>query len=111
MTKNPSIDGRVRHATTADLPAIARLMRRAQIEDGISRISEPEIADLMVRGEVIVLGVEAEELIAAACLVTTTDRDHLAFVVVDPAAAGVEPRIRGVAASLIESKRTIRHAL
>jgi ribosomal protein S18 acetylase RimI-like enzyme len=99
-------DGRVRRATRSDLPALARLMLRAQAGDGIPRISELELADLMKRGEIIVLAIHPDELAAAACLVTSHGHGHLAFLVVDPAYdAGLEARIRGVAAALSESER------
>jgi N-acetylglutamate synthase-like GNAT family acetyltransferase len=102
---NGNVDGRVRHATSSDIPAIARLMLRAQAEDGAPRIAESEIAELMTRGEIIVLGVQPDELVAAACLVAAASRAHLAFVVVEPGVAGLETRIRSVAASLSEAMR------
>jgi hypothetical protein len=99
-------NGRVRRATRSDLPALARLMSRAQMADGVPCISELEIADLMKRGEIIVLATRPEELAAAACLVTSQGRGHLAFLVVDPKHdSSLEARIRGVAAALSESER------
>jgi len=113
---NGNVDGRIRRAIRADIPAIARLMRRAQSEDAIPRISEVEIGELMTRGEIIVLGVEPDELVAAACLRTSGARGHLAFLVVDPHVVGLEARIRGVAAALSDSEgceptfdRSLRH--
>jgi len=102
---NGNVDGRIRHATRADVPAIARLMLRAQADDGIPRISELEIAELMTRGEIIVLGVEPHELLAAACLTTAGGRGRLAFLVVDPRVPGLDARIRCVAGALSESER------
>lgn len=101
---NGNVDGRIRRADRNDIPAIARLMLRAQAEDGIPRISEIEIGELMCRGEIIVLGVEADELVAAACLTTSRRRGHLAFLVVDPAVVGLDARIRSVAAALSDSE-------
>ena len=97
--------GRIRRATYEDIPAIRRLMLRAQAEDGVPRISELEIAELMKRGAIIVLGIDALELLAAACLTTAGGRGHLAFLVVDPAVPGLEARIRGVAGGLSEAER------
>ncbi len=100
-----NIGGRIRRATRADIAAIADLMLRAQADDGIPRIGELEIAALMERGEIIVLGLEPGELLAAACLTTAAGRGHLAFLVVDPRFAELEARVRGVAAALSESER------
>ena len=88
-----------------DVSAIWRLMQRAQADDGIPRISEVEIAELMNRGEVIVLGCEGPELLAAACVTTAGGRGHLAFLVVDPRVPGLDARIRSVAGALSESER------
>ena len=96
--------GCVRRATREDIPAIARLMLRAQIEDGVPRISELEIREQMTSGEIIVLGVEPVELLAAACLTTARGRGRLAFLVVDPRMPELEARIRCVAGALSESE-------
>ena len=103
--KNEQLNGRVRRATHDDVHAIARLVRRAQIADGIPRIAEPEITELMERGEMIVLATDPEELVAAACLTIARGRGHLAFLVIDPAAHEVETRMLAVAAALSESMR------
>lgn len=102
---NGSVDGRIRRAKSEDIPAIARLMQRAQAEDGIPRISETEVAALLKQGEMIVLGVTPDELAAAACLTTSHGHGHLAFLVVDPEIDGVEPRMRAVAAAMSEAER------
>lgn len=99
-----SNDGRIRHATRDDIAAIRRLMLRAQADDGIPRISEIEIGELMHRGEIIVLD-DGPELLAAACVTTGGGRGHLAFLVVDPHVPGLEARIRSVAGALSESER------
>ncbi|HUJ63179.1 MAG TPA: hypothetical protein VLX92_31995 [Kofleriaceae bacterium] len=59
----------------------------------------------MNRGEIIVLGLDAHDVIAAACLTTTGGRGHLAFLVVDPAVPELDERIRGVAGGLSEADR------
>src|ERR1700759_965819 len=92
---------RVQRATRADIPAIADLMRRAQAEDGIPRISEAEIGELMAHGQMIVLSNDHDELVAAACLTASAGRGHLAFLVVDPRdpmTGDAEARIRSAAA-------------
>ena len=101
---NSNVDGRIRRAVTADIAAIGRLARRAQLDDGLPRPSEDDIRALMSRGAIIVLGIEPHELVAAACLTTTNGRGHLAFLVIDPATPGVEARIRGVAAALSDAE-------
>jgi N-acetylglutamate synthase-like GNAT family acetyltransferase len=98
-------DGRIRHATRDDIAPIRRLMLRAQADDGVPRISEPEIAELMNRGEIIVLDSGDNEVLAAACLTTHAGRGHLAFLVVDPRIPDLETRIRSVAGALSESER------
>jgi hypothetical protein len=89
--RNTNVDGQIRRATAVDIPAIARLMLRAQARDGIPRIAELEIGALMTCGEILVLGIEPPELVAAACL--TRGTPHLAFLVVDPAVPGLAARI------------------
>ena len=102
---NGEQDGRIRWGRNADVPAIARLMRRVQRYDNIPRASEVDIVELMRRGEIIVLGLTPGELVAAACVTTSNGHGHLAFLVVDPEIDGLEARIRGVAAAVSESER------
>jgi N-acetylglutamate synthase-like GNAT family acetyltransferase len=107
MPDQPSVTaGRIRRATPSDLPAIGRLMVRAHTAAGVVRPSELELAELMKRGEIIVLATSSGELAAAACLTTSHGRGHLAFLVVDPASdSAIEERIRAVAAALSDSER------
>jgi len=98
-------DGRIRRATREDVPAIARLVRRAYPDEN-ARFSEAEIGELLTRGEIIVLGVEPPELVAAACLTSEADDGRLVFLVVDPSVGGLDARMRSVALALGEARRT-----
>jgi N-acetylglutamate synthase-like GNAT family acetyltransferase len=98
-------DGRIRRATREDIPAIARLVRRAY-PDGNARFSEAEIGELLTRGEIIVLAVRPPELVAAACLTSQADDGRLVFLVVDPEVGDLDARIRSVATALGEARRT-----
>ena len=68
------------------------------------RISEDEIRALMTCGEIIVLGLRPQAIVAAGCLTSGAGRGHLAFLVVDPAFPGLEDRIRGTAAALTDAE-------
>lgn len=94
---NGAVDGRIRRATRDDVPAIARLVRRAGREQAIS---EAELAELAARGDVIVLGIDASELVAMACVTRSVE-----LVVVDPGTTGLDARMRSVAAALAEAVR------
>jgi hypothetical protein len=105
---NGNTDGRIRWATRADVPAIARLLRRAYADDKRPRISDAELEDVMARGELIVLAVQPGEVLAAACLATARGHGRLTFIVTAPGIPGLDARMRGVAAALEEA--ALRHA-
>ena len=94
---NAAVDGRIRRATRDDVPAIARLVRRAGRERSVT---EAELAELAARGDVIVLGIDGSELVAMACVARSAE-----LVVVDPDTTGLDARMRSVAAALAEAVR------
>ena len=93
---------RIRAGRVADLPAIARLLHRANAHDGLPRIDEVELWELAQRCRLIVLQLDATELAAVACIT----RRGVAFVVIDPAVASaeLEHRMMGVAEALVDSE-------
>ena len=96
---------RLRTGRHADIPAIARLIHRANAADRIPRIDEHELEAVAGRGQLIVLQLEEDELAAAACVATGRG---LVFLVIDPEVASVEleQRMIGVADALCESERS-----
>ncbi|MFT3694617.1 MAG: hypothetical protein QM831_15820 [Kofleriaceae bacterium] len=94
----------IRRATSADIHLIAELVGRACHADHIPRISEVELAALLVRGEMLVLATSPDSLGAAACLTTAHGHGHLAFLVVDPDMPELEVRMRAVAGALCEAE-------
>jgi hypothetical protein len=94
---------RIRSGRHDDLPALARLMYRANAADGRPQIDEDELDEVARRGELIVLDLQPDELAAAACVAVGRG---LVFLVIDPeiASPALEDRMLGVAHALCESK-------
>jgi hypothetical protein len=96
---------RVRGGTNADLPAITRLIDRANANHCTPHIDEHELEAVANRGRLIVLPLQPGELAAAACVAPGRG---LVFLVIDPAVANaeLENRMIGVADALCDSERT-----
>jgi hypothetical protein len=99
------VETRLRTGKHDDIPAIARLMDRANAADRIPRIDEHELEAVADRGQLIVLQLEPDEVAAAACVATGRG---LVFLVIDPdlASPELERRMIGVADALCESERS-----
>jgi len=95
---------RLRGGRRDDVPAIARLLHRANSADHIPRIDEHELAAVADRGQMIVLQLYPDELAAVACVASGRG---LVFLVIDPevASPALEHRMIGVADALHESER------
>jgi len=93
----------VRGGTHADLPAITRLIDRANSAHRIPHIDEQELEAVAERGRLIVLQLRPGELAAAACVAPGRG---LVFLVIDPAVANaeLENRMIGVADALCDSE-------
>jgi hypothetical protein len=94
---------RIRFGTHADLPAIARLIHRANEADRVPRIDDHELELVTARSELLVLELPDRELAAAACVAPGRG---LIFLVIDPdvATPALEHRMIGVADALSESE-------
>jgi hypothetical protein len=97
-------DTRLRGGTHDDIPAIARLIHRANAAQCIPHIDERELAAVADQGHLIVLQLRPDEVAAAACVATGRG---LVFLVIDPAVATpqLEHRMIGVADALYEAER------
>ena len=94
---------RIRAGGHDDLPAIARLIGRANSVDRIPRIDPQELEAIADRGQLIVLELEPSEIAAAACIASGRG---LVFLVIDPdvASAELEHRMVAVADALCEAQ-------
>ena len=103
VTAEQVVTMRIRSGRHDDLPALARLMYRANAADGHPQIDEDELDEVARRGELIVLDLQPDELAAAACVAVGRG---LVFLVIDPevASPALEDRMLGVAHALCESK-------
>lgn len=93
---------RLRTGTHGDIPAIARLIHRANAANGVPHIGEQELEAVAGRGQLIVLQLRPDEVVAAACVARGRG---LVFLVIDPAVASpqLEHRMISVADALSES--------
>jgi hypothetical protein len=100
----PITETRLRFGTNDDVPAIARLMRRANVVDRIPHIDERELGAVADRGQLLVLQLGTDEVAAAACVAPGRG---LVFLVIDPEVAtpDLEHRMIAVAGALCESDR------
>ena len=94
---------RLRNGGREDIPAIARLLQRANAADGAPRIGEDELAAVADRGQLIVLQLRPDELAAAVCV---TSGRGIAFLVIDPEIVSreLEHRMISVADAVWESE-------
>jgi len=94
---------RLRSGRHDDVPAIARLIHRANARRGAPHIDEHELAVVADRGRLIVLQLRPDEIAAAACVAPGRG---LVFLVIDPevASPALEHRMIGVADALYESE-------
>ena len=94
---------RIREGSHDDLPAIARLIGRANSVDRIPRIGPTELEAVAARGQLIVLELQPCELAAAACIASGRG---LVFLVIDPelATPELEHRMIAVADALCEAQ-------
>jgi len=92
----------LRFGHAADLPAISRLIHRANAVDRSPHIDGGELELIAHRGQLLVLEGEHEELAAAACVAPGRG---LVFLVLDPERASpeLEHRMIGVADALCEA--------
>lgn len=92
----------LRFGHTDDLPAISRLIHRANAVDRSPHIDSGELELIAHRGQLLVLEGEHDELAAAACVAPGRG---LVFLVLDPALASaeLEHRMIGVADAVCES--------
>jgi hypothetical protein len=97
-------DTRLRYGTHDDLPAISRLIHRANQAARAPHIDERELEVVAGRGQLLVLQVRDDELAAAACV---SPGRGLVFLVIDPevATAELEHRMIEVADALCESEQ------
>ena len=93
---------RIRGGGHDDLPALARLVARANRVIGAPHIELDELDDRLELGQLIVLELQPNELVAAAC---TASHRGVVFLVIDPEVASpeLEHRMIGVANALCES--------
>lgn len=94
---------RIRAGGHDDLPAIARLIGRANSVDRIPRIDPQELEVIAERGQLIVLELRPSEIAAAACVASGRG---LVFLVIDPEVASpeIEHRMIAVADALCEAQ-------
>jgi hypothetical protein len=94
---------RVRGGKHDDLPAVARLIDRANSAHHIPHIDQDELEAVTDRGQLIVLPLGPSELAAAACVAPGRG---LIFLVIDPAVSSPElqQRMIGVADALCDSE-------
>jgi len=85
---------RIREGSRDDLPAIARLIGRANSVDRIPRIDPAELEAVAARGQLIVLELQPCEIAAAACIASGRG---LVFLVIDPELATTELEHRMIA--------------
>jgi len=108
---NRVTDTRIRSGSHDDIPAIARLIHRANAGHGIPHIGEQELEAVAEQGQLIVLQLVPGEVAAAACIATGRG---LVFLVIDPrvASSQLEHRMIGVADALYDSEpcRGVRSA-
>ena len=99
MTHTSSL---LRFGHAEDLPAIGRLIHRANAIDRSPHIDGGELELIARRGQLLVLEGERDELAAAACVAPGRG---LVFLVLDPelATPELEHRMIGVADALCES--------
>jgi len=111
MTKQPALvepehvaETRLRSARHGDIAAIAPLISRAYGADGIPYIDERDLEAVADQSQLIVLQLQPDEVVAAACVAIGRG---LVFLVIDPEVASpqLEHRIIGVADALCESER------
>jgi hypothetical protein len=95
---------RLRFGTPDDLPAIARLIHRANAADRVPRIDDHELEAVAELGSLLVLQLEQDEISAVACVAPGRG---LVFLVIDPDVASpeLEHRMIGVADALHESEQ------
>jgi hypothetical protein len=96
---------RLRTGRHDDIPAISRLILRANLADHVPRIDDHELEAVADRGHLIVLPLDRDELAAAACVATGRG---VIFVVIDPRVASpeLEHRMIAVADALCESEQS-----
>ena len=94
---------RIRAGGHDDLPAITRLIGRANSADRIPRIHPEELELVADRGQLIVLELRPCEIAAAACIASGRG---LVFLVIDPdiASPEIEHRMIAVADALCEAQ-------
>jgi len=95
---------RIRRGHRSDLPAIHRLIERANSADGLPRVNNAELEAVTDRGQLIVLEIGATEISAVAWIAAGRG---LAFLVLDPAIASLEleQRMIAVANALCEAQQ------
>jgi hypothetical protein len=100
---DPERDTRIRFGRHEDLPAVTRLIHRANAEDRTPRINDRELDMVTDRGQLIVLQLRDDEIAAAACVAPGRG---LVFLVIDPDVASpvLEHRMIGVADALCEAE-------
>jgi hypothetical protein len=93
---------RLRFGHADDLPAVGRLIHRANAADRAPHIDATELEAVAHRGQLLVLQRSETELAAAACVAPGRG---LVFLVIDPELASpeLEHRMIGVADALCES--------
>lgn len=96
---------RLRGGTHGDLPAIARLIHRANAAHGIPHINEQELEAIADQGQLIVLQLRPDEIAAAACV---TSVRGLVFLVIDPAVASPQLEHRMMASRTRSANRKRR---
>ncbi len=103
ITSNQITGTRIRGGSHVDLPAIARLIGRANTADRLPRLDPQELEAVADRGHLIVLELRPHEIAAAACVATGRG---LIFLVLDPEVASpeLEHRMIAVADALCESQ-------
>jgi len=107
MTSSPTdidriAETRLRTGRHDDIPAIARLIHRANAANGTPHIDEHELEMVAGRGQLIVLQLQPDEVAAAACVAAPRG---LVFLVIDPAimTSQLEHRMLGVADAVCEA--------
>ena len=95
---------RIRGGRHDDLPAIARLLERANHVDHLPRVAVEELEAVVDRAQLIVLELQPSEIAAAACVASGRG---LMFLVIDPEVASpeLEHRMIAVADAMCESQR------
>jgi hypothetical protein len=104
VASNSICETRLRYGTRDDLPAISRLIHRANHAEQAPHIDQSELDVIACRGQLLVLQLDEHELAAAACI---SPGRGLVFLVIDPdlATPELEHRMIEVADALCESEQ------